>query len=208
MLPSERLEFSAIGERPEARPAGRRPVGGLGDRQCRGMGSDAADAAYRADAAGRRRADARHPELGLARIRQPGRVLAHARGARPFPHPRGPRDQRLGDPAIRADCARRPRTRVGVHRPWLYPAEHAEGRRRARRHPQDRGGDWRLYRQAPARLARSRPDRDLGDAGPPGRGRVRIRLRLGARRPAGVAEDPNQSRSSISPTRRNATTWR
>ena len=39
------------------------------------MGSDATDAAYRADAAGRRHPDARHPELGLARIRQPGRVL-------------------------------------------------------------------------------------------------------------------------------------
>ena len=47
-------------------------------------------------------------------------------------------------------------------------------------------------RQAAARLARPRPDRDLGDAGPAGRGRLRLCLRLGARRPAGVAEDAQQ----------------
>ena len=40
-----------------------------------------------------------------------------------------------------------------------------------------------------ARLARPGPDRDLGNAGPPRRGRLRLRLRLGARRPAGRAED-------------------
>ncbi len=34
----------------------------------------------------------------------------------------------------------------------------------------------------PLRLAGSRADRDLGDAGYPGGGRVRLRLRLGARR--------------------------
>ena len=30
---------------------------------------------------------------------------------------------------------------VGVHWPWLFPTEHAKGRRRARRHLQDGGGD-------------------------------------------------------------------
>ena len=73
---------------------------------------------------------------------------------------------------------------------------------------QDHRGDPRGDRASPARLARPRPDRDLGDARPPGRGRLRLRLRLGARRPAGGAEDARPSRSSTCPTRRNATTSR
>ena len=40
------------------------------------------------------------------------------------------------------------RPRLGVHRPRLHAKEHAEGRRRARRHPQDRRGDPRV---SPAR---------------------------------------------------------
>ena len=47
----------------------------------------------------------------------------------------------------------------------------------------------RVHRPAPARLARARPDRDLGNARPAGGGRLRLCLRLGARRPAGRAED-------------------
>ena len=192
--------------RAQAVEAARRgAAGGLGHRQCRGMGPEGDDAAHRADPAGRRRADARHPELGLARIRQPGRVLAHARRVRRSAHPGRAGDQRLGDRPLRADRARRARAQLGVHRPRLQPEEHAEGRRRARRHPQDQRGDPRGDREKPARLARPRPDRDLGDPRPAGRGRLRLRLRLGARRRAGRAEDARRSRSSTSPTRRNAT---
>src|SRR4051812_25620908 len=60
----------------EAATARRRAGGGLGHRQRRGVEREGADAAHGADAAGRRLADARHPELGVARVRQPGRHLA------------------------------------------------------------------------------------------------------------------------------------
>ena len=39
---------------------------------------------------------------------------------------------------LSADRARRDRAQVGVHGPRLHPAQHAEGAGRARRHPQDR----------------------------------------------------------------------
>ena len=65
--------------------------------------------------------------------------------------------------------------------------------RRARRHPQDFGRDPRGDRQKPARLARTGPDRNLGDARPPRRGRLRLCLRLGARRRAGGAENARQA---------------
>src|SRR6266478_3346112 len=45
------------------------------------------------------------------------------------------------------------RTALGVHRPRLFAEEHAEGRRRTRRHPQNVGGDPRSNREEPARLA-------------------------------------------------------
>jgi len=41
----------------------------------------------------------------------------------------------------------------------------------------------------PKRLARTRPDRDLGDARSATGGRLRVRMRLGARRPASAAQD-------------------
>ena len=189
-----------------ARPARRGAAGGVGHRQCRGMGHQRDDAAHRVDPAGRRLADARHPELGVARIRQPGRLLADGRSVRRFAHPGGAGDQRLGDRALRRD--RPGRAQLGIHRPRLQPEEHAEGRRRARRHPQDQRGDPRGDRQEPARLARAGPHRDLGDPRPPRRGGLRLCLRLGARRRAHGAEDARRSRSSTCPTPRNATTSR
>ena len=66
------------------------------------------------------------------------------------------------------------------------PDERADIRMTAR-------GDHQGDRQAAARLARPRPDRDLGDARPAQGGRLRLRRRLGARRPAGVAQDPGQA---------------
>ncbi len=82
---------------------------------------------------------------------------------------------------------------MGVHGPRLQPEEHAEGAGRARGYRQDPRGDPRLHRQAAARLARPRPHRDLGDARSPGGGGLRLRGRLGARRPAGAAQDPHQA---------------
>src|SRR5215475_14690287 len=63
-----------------AEAAERRAHGGVDYHQCRGMGPDPDHAAYRAHTAGRRLADAGHPELVLARIRQPCRFLAPAAG--------------------------------------------------------------------------------------------------------------------------------
>ena len=110
-----------------------------------------------------------------------------------FVDPGGAGDQRLGARRLSADRARGGRARVGVHRPRLHPAQHAEGGERARRYPQNPRRHRRGDRQAAARLARSRPDRDLGDARPAGRGGLRLCRRLGARRSAGLAQDARQA---------------
>ena len=48
-----------------------------------------------------------------------------------------------------------------------------------------------IHRTTAARVAGTWPDRDVGHARHPGGGRVRIRVRLGARRPAGARADAN-----------------
>ena len=138
MLPTERIAYSPIAGRTPLEAAGRRAHGGVVHRQRRGMGHPVADAAHGADAAGRRRAVARHPELGLARIRQPRRLLAHAEGVRRVQGAGDARDQRLGDRRLSADRRGGERAQMGVHRPRLHPAQHAEGGGRARRHPPHR----------------------------------------------------------------------
>ena len=60
------------------------------------------------------------------------------------------------------------RAQLGIRRPRLHPAQHAEGRERARRHQEERRGAAKGDRQAPARLARAGADRNLGNAGYPG----------------------------------------
>ena len=108
MLPTDRIAYSPITERAAAQTAERRPHGGVGDRQCRGMGRDAADAAHGAHAAGRRLADARRAELGLARIWQPGRLLALRQGVRRIRHSgRDRASTARRSPPIRRSCAPR-----------------------------------------------------------------------------------------------------
>ena len=101
----------------------------------------------------------------------------------------------------------RSRPRLGIHRPRLYAGEHAEGRRRARRHPQDRQGDPRFHRPEPPRLAGTGPHRDVGNPRPAGRRGLRICLRLGAGRRARHAQDAHDA-DRRHPIRRNATTSR
>src|SRR5258708_3595168 len=67
---------------PGAETSRRRPHGDLGDRQRRGMGPQGHHAAHGADATCRRRADARYPQLVLARIRQSRRLLAFHQSVR------------------------------------------------------------------------------------------------------------------------------
>ena len=103
--------------------------------------SDAADAAHGADAAGRRLADARHPELGLARIRQPRRLLALAQGVRRVHDPRRARDQRLGaSRPIRRSCR---------------PRSSANGSSSATASPSATCRRWRTSAPTSARRARS-----------------------------------------------------
>ena len=138
MLPTDRLAYSAITERaPLKLPDGARMVVWV-IVNVEEWDPHAADAAHRADAAGRRLADARRAELGVARIRQPGRLLAPGQGVRRVRHSRRARHQRLGARRLSGDRARRGRTPVGIHRPRLHPAQHAEGGERARRYPQRR----------------------------------------------------------------------
>ena len=78
MLPTERIAYSPIAERPPLKlPDGARMAVWV-IVNVEEWDIKQTDAAHRADAARRRLADARHPELGLARIRQPRRLLAHA----------------------------------------------------------------------------------------------------------------------------------
>ena len=84
MQPRERVPYSAIVDRPALDAAGRRPPRRVDDRQRRGLGHRAADAADRAAAADGPAAAARPAELGLARVRHAGRLLAAARVLQPF----------------------------------------------------------------------------------------------------------------------------
>ena len=96
------------------------PAHCLADRQCRGMGHQRADGADRAAAAGRWIAYPRSAQLGVARIRYAGRVLAPQGGARRSRHHSDPVDQRVGLPELRACRRGRPRRRLGVHGPRLH----------------------------------------------------------------------------------------
>jgi hypothetical protein len=53
----------------------------------------------------------------------------------------------IGNRALRTDCSRRSGAWLGIHRPRLYAEEHAKGRRRTRGHPQDHPGDPQFHRQ-------------------------------------------------------------
>ena len=71
-------------------------------------------AAHGDDPAGRRRADARHPELVLARVRQSRRLLADAQGVRRVPDPRRAGDQRLRHRGVPAD------RKAAMDRKWEF----------------------------------------------------------------------------------------
>ena len=148
---------------------------------------NADDAAHGADAAGRRLADARHPELGLARIRQPRRLLAHAGGVRRL---QGPGVLAINGSAIAAYRAdRRARRSSATGSSWATASprsnmQKVENEREDIRKTTD-GHRQGFTGKRAARLARPRPHRDLGDAGPPRGGRLRLCRRLGAGRPAG-----------------------
>ena len=92
-----------------------------------------------------------------------------------------------------------PIVKAAIERKWefighgYHPAQHAEGAGREGRYPPDHGRDRQGHRQATARLARPRPDRDLADARSAERSRLRLRRRLGARRSAGLAQNADQA---------------
>ena len=82
MLPTERIAYSPIGTRPPLKlPNGARMAVWV-IVNVEEWDAKQTDAAHRADTAGRRLANSRHSELGLARVRQPRRLLAHAEGVR------------------------------------------------------------------------------------------------------------------------------
>ena len=107
MLPTERIAYSAIAERPPLKLPGGARMAVWVIVNVEEWDPKQHDAAHGADAAGRRLADARHPELGLARIRQPRRLLAHAQGVRRVQDSRRAGDQRLRHRGLSADRARR-----------------------------------------------------------------------------------------------------
>ena len=115
MLPTERLDYSAITERPPlVLPGGARMAVWI-IVNVEEWDPQRDDAAHRDHAAGRRRADARHPELGLARIWQPGRLLADAGGVRRRSDPRGAQRS-----TARRSRAMRRSSRPRVERGWEF----------------------------------------------------------------------------------------
>ena len=210
MLPTERLDYSADYAAAEARhcPTARASWSGSSSMSRNGT-SDAADAAHGADPAGRRRADARHPELGLARIRQPGRLLAHARGARRSAHPRRARRQRLGDRRA-TSRSRGPRSSATGS-----SSATASPRRTCRRSPTSATTSARPPRRS-ASLTGKNPRGWLGPGLTETWETPDLLVEEGYEyvcdwvlddQPV-CAEDPQPSRSSTCPTRRNATTSR
>ena len=146
MLPTDRIAYSAIAERPPLKlPDGARLAVWV-IVNVEEWDPTAADAAHRAHPAGRWLADAGRAELGLARIWKSGRLLALRRGVRQARDSGSAGDQRLGACGLSADRARGGRAQVGVHRPRLHPAQHADGEERTGRHPQnprrDLASDW------------------------------------------------------------------
>jgi hypothetical protein len=98
LLPTERIAYSPIAgaSRCGCQAA---PAWWCGASSRRGMGHHRPMPRTVLTPPAGRRALARHPELGLARIRQPRRLLAHAEGVRRFQGAGDARDQRLGDRA-------------------------------------------------------------------------------------------------------------
>ena len=108
--------------------------------------------------------------------------------------PRRARDQRLGDRRATSRSSR-----AALERDWEFIG-HGFSQKNMQKVADERDDIRKtaaaireVHRQEPARLARPGTDRDLGDPRPPGRGRLRIRLRLGARRRAGRAEDARRA---------------
>ena len=192
MLPADRLRLLRNRRAPDIVASRRRAAGGVDHRQCRGMGHPASDAAHGADAAGRRFAVAGHSELGLARIRQPRRLLAHAQGVRRIRSAGRARHQRLGDRGLQ------PIAQAALERGWEFMG-HGFARRTCRR-CEDEREDIRRTTEAIKASPASAPRGWLG----PGltetwetpdilTGRLRLRLRLGAGRSAGAAEDAQRA---------------
>ena len=198
----DRLPYSAIVDRPPLEAARRRADGRVDDRQRRGLGDRAGDAAHSAAAADGPAAAARPAELGLARVRHARRLLAALRLHAEVRHHADARDQRHRVPEPTRASRRRRRTPAGSSWRHGYVQGPMHKRRRpARRDPRHDRGDPRVHRQGAARLGEPGPHRDLRDARLPRRGGHRVRRRLGPRRPAGVRSRPRTGRWSRSRTR-------
>ena len=179
MIPRERCDYSAIVDRPPLKLPGGARIAFWTIVNLRGLGHRAADGAPGAAGADRSPAAARRGELGLARIRHAGRLLALLRALRAARHPPDARRQcaRLRGLSARRREARD--ARLGVHGPRLRAEADPQGRGPGRHDRQVDGHDREIHRQAAGRLARPRPDPDHGDPGAARRGRRQIHRRLG-----------------------------
>ena len=202
MLPTDRIAYSAITERPQLKlPDGARMAVWVIVNVEEWDPRAAMPRTVLTPPAGARQC--RHSELGLARIRQPRRLLALRRSLRCTLHPGSAGDQRLGACSLSGDRARGARSRLGVHGARLHSTQHAEGGGRARRYSQDARGHRPGYRQAAARLAVP----DCGDLGTPDLlvEKATITSPIGCSTISRSGSRPEASRSSTCPTRRNAT---
>src|SRR4051812_16716595 len=147
----------------DRRPAGAQAAGrcarrGVDDRQRRRVVHRAQHAAHRSSAALWTAAAAGSAELGVARVRHAGRVLALPRRLEKAWTESDAGDQRLGDQVLSACRAGGEGCGMGVHGARLDPAADASCRGSARGHSRDGGRDQGVHRQAAAGLGKSRPD--------------------------------------------------
>ena len=190
MLPNERLKYSAIAERPRlALPGGARlAVWVIVNVEEWDINETMPRTVLTPPAGG-----SPMPDIPNWAWHEYGNRVGFWRMLEVFDDFRDPRragDQRLGDRR-----AIEPIVRAARERNWEFIG-HGFSQKNMQKVADERDdirkttrGDPRSHRQEPARLARPRPDRDLGHPRPPRRGGLRLRLRLGARRPAGGAED-------------------
>src|SRR5438067_4984322 len=141
-----------------AQAAGRCARRSLDHRQRRRVVHRAQHAAHGAAASLWTSTAARPAELGVARVRHAGRILALPRSLEKARTECDAGDQRLGDQVLSARRAGGEGCGLGVHGAWLDPAADASCRGPARRHSRDGGRDQGVHRQAAAGLGKSRPD--------------------------------------------------
>src|SRR5258706_254457 len=131
----------------EARASRRRARRGVDHRQRRGMVDRARDAAHRASSSVRSAPSSRSAQLGVARVRNAGGLLAVSRCLEQVQHQGDAGDQWLGHQVLSARGGSGAEGGLGIHGARLHPAADASRREPARGDRRHDPRDSRLHRQ-------------------------------------------------------------